>query len=66
MATQLSKLEADAELLWQHLKAGTLQTDPQLIKRIRERSDNATAEAREKHGVVEIAVDLVRELRDVS
>ncbi len=39
-------------------------TDPDLLKRIRERSEQATREVFEKHGFLDVAVDLIRGGRD--
>jgi hypothetical protein len=38
--------------------------DPELIRRIQERSEKARQELLERHGVLNIAVDLIREIRD--
>lgn len=38
--------------------------DPELIRRIQERSEEARRELLERHGVLNIAVDLIREIRD--
>jgi hypothetical protein len=38
--------------------------DPQVARRIRERAVQATEEVRRRHGVLNIAVDLIRETRD--
>lgn len=38
--------------------------DPEFEARIRAESDRITAEIREKHGVLDVAVGLVREARD--
>ncbi|HMB04582.1 MAG TPA: hypothetical protein VKP69_12690 [Isosphaeraceae bacterium] len=39
-------------------------SDPELIRRIQERSEGARRELLERHGVLNIAVDLIREIRD--
>lgn len=38
--------------------------DPEIAKRVRERSEALSAEIRRKHGTLNVAVDLVREVRD--
>jgi hypothetical protein len=43
---------------------GKRVTDPELRRRIRERSEAVQREVLEKFGVVEWAVDLIREARD--
>jgi hypothetical protein len=39
-------------------------TDPDLLKRIQERSEQATREVFKRHGLLDVAVDLIREGRD--
>jgi len=55
---------ADLEELSRLISEGKPVTDPALLKRIYERSEEAQQRIREKHGVVEWAVDLIREARD--
>jgi SepF-like predicted cell division protein (DUF552 family) len=55
---------ADLEELSRLISAGKPVTDPALLKRIYERSEEVQRRIREKHGVVEWAVDLIREARD--
>jgi hypothetical protein len=43
---------------------GKRVTDPALIRRVRQRAEKVRRETIEKHGVVEWAVDLIREARD--
>jgi hypothetical protein len=38
--------------------------DPELLRRVTERAEKARREILEKHGVLNIAVDLIREGRD--
>ena len=38
--------------------------DPELLRRIQERSAKAREEILQKHGVLNVAVDLIREIRD--
>ena len=54
---------ADLEAVLKHVAAGT-RVDPELARRVRERSELATEELRQKHGEINIAVDLIREIRD--
>jgi hypothetical protein len=53
---------ADLDYAIQLFMAG--KTDPEFAARIRSESDRITEEIRKKHGVLDIAVDLVRETRD--
>ena len=55
---------ADMEEVSRLISAGKPVTDLALIKRISERSEEVQRQIREKHGVVEWAVDLIREARD--
>jgi hypothetical protein len=55
---------ADMEEVCHLIAEGKRVTDPELLKWIRERSEAAQRETFEKHGVVEWAVDLVRDARD--
>ena len=54
----------DMEEVCRLVSEGKRVTDPQLLKRIRERSEAAQRATFEKYGVVEWAVDLIREARD--
>ncbi len=38
--------------------------DPAVVRRVRERSDRMTEELRRAHGEMNVAVDLIREIRD--
>jgi predicted thioredoxin/glutaredoxin len=55
--------QSDLEEVCRLLAEGKKVTDPQLLRRIRERSEQATREVFEKHGLLNIAVDLIREGR---
>jgi hypothetical protein len=55
---------ADMEEVCRLIAAGKRVTDPELLKRIYTRSDEVQQEIRDKYGVVEWAVDLIREARD--
>jgi SepF-like predicted cell division protein (DUF552 family) len=54
----------DLEEVSRLVSEGKPVTDPALLKRIYERSEEVQRQIREKHGVVEWAVDLIREARD--
>ena len=56
--------EADLEEVCRLIAQGGKVTDPDLLKRIQERSEQATREVFEKHGLLNVAVDLIREGRD--
>jgi len=55
---------ADMEEVCRLVSEGKRVADPELLKRIRERSEAVQREILEKYGVVEWAVDLIREARD--
>jgi hypothetical protein len=51
------KTDPDLEAVIQHLITGK-PLDPEMLRRVRERSENATKELFEKHGFLNVAVDL--------
>jgi hypothetical protein len=55
--------EADAQAVIEHALAGK-PLDPEIAHRVRARSERATENLRRKHGTLNIAVDLIREVRD--
>lgn len=56
-------LDADTEALMERISHGT-PLPPDVYRRIQERGDQLTEEIRQKYGTREIAVDLIREIRD--
>ena len=54
---------ADAQAVIDHAMTGT-PLDPEVARRIQMRSEQATEALRQKHGTLNIAVDLIREARD--
>jgi hypothetical protein len=66
MATidRISQEQADAEEVMRLVAQGMPVTDPELIRRVQERADRVRREIFETHGLVEWAVDLIREARD--
>jgi hypothetical protein len=57
---------ADMEEVSRLLAEGERVTDPELLRRIRERSDAVRDEAFRKFGVQDIGVGLIRALRDAG
>ncbi len=55
---------ADLEEVCRLLSEGKRPTDPELLRRIEERANEAREETLRLCGVQEIAVDIVREMRD--
>ena len=58
-----STLDTDDEALMERVLHGK-PLDPEVYRRIREEGDRITEEIRRQQGTIEIAVDLVREIRD--
>jgi hypothetical protein len=54
---------ADNEAVLAHITAG-VPLDPQTARRVRERAERITAEIRRRHGVLDLGVPAIRELRD--
>ncbi len=54
---------ADLEEVARQAAAGGVR-DPELLRRVTERAEKARQEILQKHGVLNIAVDLIREGRD--
>jgi hypothetical protein len=57
-------VEADMEEVCRLVAEGKRITDPELLKRIQDRSRAVQEQIREKYGEVDWAVDLIREARD--
>jgi hypothetical protein len=58
-----SDIMADMQAVMDALVAGRT-VDPEVARRVRERSEKAQEELVRQHGVREIAVDLIRAIRD--
>jgi hypothetical protein len=59
----LTEQQADEEAVNEHVLTGK-PLDPEVYRRVRARADKITAELRRKHGEMNIAADLIREVRD--
>jgi hypothetical protein len=59
-----SSPQSDLEAVCRLIAAGKKVTDPDLLKRIRQRSEQVTRAVFERHGILNIAADLIREGRD--
>jgi hypothetical protein len=59
------ELQADTEAVIAKLMTGK-QLDPETYQRIRTRSEKITEEVRKIHGVLNIAVDLIRDCRETE
>lgn len=60
----LSQEEADSQEVARLIADGKRVTDPQLRRRVAERAEKVRQAIFEKHGVVEWAVEMVRDARD--
>lgn len=56
-------IDADTEALVERMIRGT-PLPAEVYRRIRQRGDELREEMRQEFGIVEIAVDLIREIRD--
>ena len=56
--------QADLEEVCRLVAAGQKVTDPELLRRIQERSEASRKQIRERFGVVDWAVPMIREARD--
>jgi hypothetical protein len=56
--------QADSREIMRLVSEGKRVTDPELRRRVTERADAARRLMLERHGVMDIAVDLIRESRD--
>jgi hypothetical protein len=61
--TSTADIETDAQAVIDHVMTGK-PLDPEVVRRVRERSERATEELRRKYGTLNVAVDLIREIRD--
>ncbi|MFI5455767.1 MAG: hypothetical protein ACHRXM_09985 [Isosphaerales bacterium] len=55
---------ADMEEVCRLISEGKRVTDPELLRRIHARAEEVRREMFEKHRITNIAVDLIREVRD--
>ncbi len=55
---------ADMQEVCRLISQGKRVTDPELRKRIQARSDEVRRQMLQAHGITNIAVDLIREVRD--
>ncbi len=56
--------QSDLEVVCRMIAEGRKVTDPDLLNRLRERSEQATRGVLGRHGLLDVAVDLIRESRD--
>jgi hypothetical protein len=56
--------QTDLEEVCRLIAEGKKVTDSELMKRIRKRSEQASREVFEKHGLLDVAVSLIREGRE--
>jgi hypothetical protein len=58
-----AELTADEEAVTEHLLTGK-PLDPEVYRRVRARAEKITEELRQKYGDMNLASDLIREVRD--
>lgn len=64
MGTIIDPVElADSQAIMEYLMHGT-PLDPEVDRRVHERAARITEELRRKHGTLNIAVDLIRQVRE--
>jgi hypothetical protein len=56
--------EADSQAVARIIAEGKKVTDPELRQRIRARAEHVRQQILDKHGVVEWAVEMIRDARD--
>lgn len=61
--TEESRTAADANAVIEHALTGK-PLDAEVARRVRERSERATQELRRRYGILNIAVELIRETRE--
>jgi hypothetical protein len=64
LATSDSQADMDAEEVLRLVREGKRVTDPELRRRIRERAESIRDAIEAKYGVLDVAVNLIRETRD--
>jgi hypothetical protein len=58
-----AQMKADEEAVTQHLLTGK-PLDPAVYRRVRARAEQIRAALRQQHGDMNLAADLIREIRD--
>jgi hypothetical protein len=59
---QVPNVDAETNAIIEHAMTG-MPLDPELVRRVREQGEALRREILEKHGLVDIAVPAIRELR---
>jgi hypothetical protein len=62
-AADTAQVRADEAAVTEHLLAGK-PLDPEVSRRVRARAEQVTARLRQRYGEMNLAVDLIREIRD--
>jgi hypothetical protein len=57
------EVAADDQAVLDHVLSGR-RLDPEIARRVHERARTIRQEILQKHGVINVAVDLIREIRD--
>jgi hypothetical protein len=64
MSIEIHPGSSDLDAICRLAFSGAAKSDPALVRRIRHQAAQIRRETRAKHGVTNVAVDLVREVRD--
>ncbi len=62
-STGAAQIQADEAAVAEHLLTGK-PLDPEVYRRVRARAERITAELRQRYGDMNLAVDLIRDIRD--
>jgi hypothetical protein len=58
-----TQIQADEAAVTEHLLTGK-PLDPEVYRRVRTRAEQVTAQLRQQYGDMNLAVDLIRDIRD--
>jgi hypothetical protein len=61
--TGTAQVQADQAAVTEHLLTGK-PLDPEVYRRIRDRAEQITTQLRQRYGDMNLAVDLIRDMRD--
>ena len=58
-----TQIQADEAAITEHLLTGK-PLDPEVYRRVRARAEQVTAQLRQRYGDMDLAIDLIRDIRD--
>jgi hypothetical protein len=62
-SAETAQIHADETAVTEHLLTGK-PLDPQVYRRVRDRAEQITAQLRQRYSDMNVAVDLIRDIRD--